>query len=55
VIDPMLVQSVCEEKGYYDVSVPIRDYDTDFIEGCLIEAWDKVNGLIQDKISGLPF
>jgi formate C-acetyltransferase len=54
-IDPMLVQSVCEEKGYYDVSVPIRDYDTDFIEGCLIEAWDKVNGLIQDKISGLPF
>ena len=55
VIDPMLVQSVCEEKGYYDVSVPIRDYDTDFIEGCLIEAWDKVNGLIQDKINGLPF
>ena len=55
VIDPMLVQSVCEEKGYYDVSVPIRDYDKDFIEGCLIEAWDKVNGLIQDKISALPF
>jgi ABC-type multidrug transport system ATPase subunit len=55
VIDPMLVQSVCEEKGYYDVNVPIRDYDKDFIEGCLIEAWDKVNGLIQDKISALPF
>ena len=55
VIDPMAIQSVCEDKQYYDVKVPIKDYDSDFIEGCLIEAWDKVNKLVQDKMNDLPF
>ena len=55
VIDPLLVQTVCAEKDYYDITVPIRDYDKDFIEGCLIEAWDKVNSLIQAKMKDLPF
>ena len=53
--DPLIVQAVVAEKEYYDLTVPIRDYDKDFIEGCLIEAWDAVNKLCQTKINDLPF
>ena len=55
VIDPLLVQSVVSEKEYYDIAVPIRDYDKEFISDVLIEAWDQVNKLVQDKMSDLPF
>ncbi len=53
--DPLIIQSVVAEKEYYDLAVPIKDYEADFIEGCLIEAWDIVNGLAQTKIHDLPF
>ena len=55
VIDPLLVQSVVAEKDYYDIAVPIRDYDKEFISDVLIEAWDQVNKLVQDKMRDLPF
>ena len=55
VIDPLLVQSVVAEKDYYDIAVPIRDYDKEFISDVLIEAWDQVNKLVQDKMTDLPF
>ena len=55
IYDPLIVQAVVAEKDYYDISVPIRDYDRDFIEGCLIEAWDKVMRLCLRKIHDLPF
>ena len=55
ILDPMVIQAVCAERGYYDAAVPIRDYDTDFIEGCLIEAWDTVLGLALTKQHDLPF
>ena len=55
VTDPMLIQVVCAEKGYYDASVPVNEYDMEFIEGCLIEAWDKVLGLVLTKKEDLPF
>lgn len=53
--DPLIIQTVVAEKEYYDIAVPIKDYEADFIEGCLIEAWDTVNGLAQTKINDLPF
>ena len=53
--DPMIIQAVVADKGYYDLDVPIRDYDRDFIEGCLIEAWDTVCGLAVSKKHDLPF
>ena len=53
--DPMVIQAVCAEREYYDVQVPIRDYDTDFIEGCLLGAWDTVLGLALTKQHNLPF
>jgi len=55
IVDPTVIQAVVAEKEYYDLSTPIKDYDKDFIEGCLIEAWDTVRGLAQTKIEDLPF
>ena len=55
IFDPTVIQAVVAEKDYYDASVPIRDYEKDFIEGCLIEAWDTVNKLCQTKLHDLPF
>lgn len=54
-IDPSVIQAVCSDKGYYDLAVLIKDYDSDFIEGCLIEAWETVRGLAQTKMNDLPF
>ena len=53
--DPTVIQAVVAEKEYYDLTTPIKDYDKDFIEGCLIEAWDTVRGLALTKINDLPF
>ena len=53
--DPTVVQAVVAEKDYYDLTVPIRDYDKDFICDVLIEAWDQVNRMCQTKIKDLPF
>ena len=53
--EPMVLQAVVAEKEYYDLAVPIRDYDRDFISDVLIEAWDQVNSLCQTKIHDLPF
>ena len=55
VYDPTVIQAVVAEKEYYDLTTPIREYDIDFIEGCLIEAWPEVNKLAQTKINDLPF
>ena len=55
VFDPTVIQAVVAEKDYYDIQTPIRDYDKDFIEGCLIEAWETVRGLALTKIHDLPF
>lgn len=53
--DPLVLQTVVAKREYYDVTVQIKDYDTDFIEGCLIEAWDTVSKLVKDEIENLPF
>jgi len=53
--DPGILQAVVSEKDYYDIAVPIRDYDRDFISDVLIEAWDQVNSLCQTKKHNLPF
>ena len=53
--DPMIIQAVVAEKDYYDLTVPLKDYDTEFIDGCLVEAWETVNKLCQTKIHDLPF
>jgi hypothetical protein len=53
--DPLVLQSVVAEKDYYDISLPVRDYEVDFISDVLIEAWEQVNRMCQTKIRDLPF
>ena len=53
--DPLALQAVVAKRGYYDVGVSVKDYDTDFIEGCLIEAWDQVGPLVNSQYNELPF
>ena len=53
--DPLVLQSVVAEKEYYDISLPVRDYDSEFISDVLIEAWEQVNRMCQTKIHNLPF
>lgn len=55
IYDPMIIQAVVADKDYYELTTPVKDYDKDFIEGCLIGAWDTVNELAQTKIHDLPF
>ena len=51
----MVLQAVVAEKEYYDLTVPPKDYDKDFISDVLIEAWDQVKNFCQTKIHDLPF
>ena len=53
--DPAVVQAVVAEKDYYDLEVPVKDYDKDFISDVLIEAWDQVKDICLTKLHNLPF
>lgn len=58
--DLMRVNSVSEaeirqavsQKGYFPIDTPITSYPNDFIEGCLIAAWEQVFQIIK---SNRPF
>lgn len=47
-VDEWDIQNVVAARGYYPADVKIRDYDKDFIDGCLIGAWQQVYGMIRD-------
>lgn len=47
-VDEWDIQNVVAAKGYYPVDVKIRDYDADFINGCLIGAWPQVYAMIKE-------
>ena len=51
------IQNVVTAKGYYPNDVPIEKYDTGFIAGVLVGAWEKVYSMIMEmKNSGeIPF
>lgn len=40
------VQKVVAKKGYYPEGTPIKNYDPQFISGCLVACWDKVKAEI---------
>ena len=45
-VDEWDIQNVVAARGYYPADVKIKDYDKDFIDGCLIGAWQQVYGMI---------
>jgi hypothetical protein len=51
------IQGVCEAKGYFPGDMQIWEYPKDFIEGCLVGAWEQVYGAIREmkKKEAIPF
>lgn len=41
------IQEVVGAKGYYPSDTPVTSYAPEFIEGCLVGAWDTVYGMIE--------
>lgn len=54
--DRAMIQWAVTSKGYYPVGTPIENYETDFIKGVLIAAWDQVDAMIQEQLEkNIPF
>ncbi len=48
------IQQAVASKGYFPIDTPIRNYNADFVSGCLIGAWNQVFAIIQE-MRELPF
>lgn len=48
------IENVVAQRGYFPRGTPLKDYPSDFIEGCLIGAWEQVHQLIMSN-KDLPF
>ena len=53
-VHPSEIQREVSIKGYFTKDTPIKNYDPEFIQGCLIGAWPAVMELIQTD-RDLPF
>lgn len=47
-VDEWDIQNVVAARGYFPADMAVRDYPKDFIDGCLVAAWDKVYEMIQE-------
>lgn len=47
-VDEWDIQNVVAAKGYFPVDMAVRDYPVDFVDGCLVGAWQKVYGMIKE-------
>ena len=41
------IQAAVASRGYYPQDMPISDYDSDFVDGCLVGAWEQMYGLVE--------
>lgn len=48
------IQGVVAQRGYYPLGTPFENYADDFVQGCLIGAWDNVFALVKENRE-LPF
>ena len=48
------IENIVVKRGYYPVGTPFKNYQRDFIDGCLIGAWSQVLELIKSE-RDLPF
>lgn len=48
------IRRAVAQKGYFPKDMPIRDYPKDFIDGCLVGAWDSVYEMVKDY-GDVPF
>ena len=51
------LRSVVANRGYFPADMPVKDYPKDFVDACLIGAWDQVYKMICDMRDNndLPF
>ena len=51
------LQAVVGMRGYFPATTPIENYPLEFVDGCLVAAWDKVFGYIEENRNPLdvPF
>ena len=49
------IQTVVSAKGYFPLGMEITDYPKDFIDGCLIGAWDQLYQVILQERKNIPF
>lgn len=56
-VDEWDVQNVVSAKGYFPIDMAVKDYPVEFIDGCLVGAWQKVYGIIKEmkEQDGLVF
>lgn len=54
-VDESELQMVVHDQGYYPMDTPVSSYDPDFIQGCLIGAWDQVFEKIKINRDNVPF
>ena len=54
-VDDLEIRKVVGQRGYFPDDMPIRDYPQDFVEGCLIGAWDAVLKMVMENRKDLPF
>jgi hypothetical protein len=53
--NPMILQAVVGQAGYYPPETIPAEYDTEFITDCLIGAWDAVCDKMLTVANDLPF
>lgn len=46
------IQHVVGARGYFPADMPIQQYPMDFVQGCLIAAWEQVFCMIQEMRKG---
>lgn len=46
-VDEWDIQNVVAARGYFPADMEVRDYPKDFIDGCLVAAWEQVYKMVQ--------
>ena len=49
------IQTAVSAKGYFPLGMEITDYPREFIDGCLIGAWDQLYQVILQEREKIPF
>ncbi len=49
------IQMAVSAEGYFPLGMTITKYPADFIDGCLIGAWDAVYEKIKEELENMPF
>lgn len=49
------IQIAVSSRGYYPQDTPIENYDSEFINGVLVSAWEQMHAMIKEFRESVPF